>query len=59
MEILYYMIAMAAGLYFLQACASIARALNGIRTALETRCNLEPIRVRTNENPYKRKGVDL
>jgi hypothetical protein len=58
MEVFYFMITMVAGIYFLQVCAAIARELNGIRTVLETHCNLEPISVRS-EDRYKRKGVEL
>ena len=58
MEFFYFTISVIAGAYFLQACAAIARELNGIRTVLETHCELEPVPVRA-QNKYKRKGVEL
>jgi hypothetical protein len=58
MEFFYFTISVAAGAYFLQACAAIARELNGIRNVMETHCELEPLPVRA-ERTYKRKGVEL
>ncbi len=59
MEILVYTGGSFLAAVFLLAMHEIAKEIRGIRTVLEVQYKLEPIPVRTNENRYKRKGVEL
>jgi len=53
------MFAALAVIFIFAGIQQIATELRGMRGVLETQFNLEPVPVRTDENRYKRKGVEL
>jgi len=58
LEIFIFIVACFAVAFCLIAINEIGKELRGIRSVLETHCELEPIPVKA-ERIYKRKGVEL
>jgi len=59
MEFLIFMAACLGAIFIFAAIQQISTEVRGVRSVLETQFNLEPVPVRTDENRYKRKGVEL
>ena len=57
MEFLIFMTAFVGVMFMIVAINEVAKEVRGVRSVFETHYQLE--RVRTQENPYKRKGVEL
>jgi hypothetical protein len=57
MEFIVYMALVILTTFVIIAINEVAKEVRGVRSVFETHYQLE--RVRTQENPYKRKGVEL